>query len=295
MQSTDPATPDTAGLRRLWSLELGPGAAGLVMLLSTGLLIASAVAFGWLGAQLHHGGGPPALVAIGVAVLLGFLLGIVAHEGVHATAFRALGKRPQFGAGIRSLMPYFYVTAPGSYFSRNQYLASVLAPFVILDLLGLALLVPAPTALLGFVLLVVNSSGSAGDLWMAGLLVQLPSWLRVEDTRGGFTAWAPAEHAGQAETPRLPVGLNPIAAAWIGGWLAASLACLLAFEFVIVLIAAGHPGASIRVGPFLLAGPAPMGRRGLYVQLLPLIALAAITGALLTVAWARIRLATRPR
>ncbi len=264
------------------------------MLLSIGLLIASAVAFGWLGAGLHQGGGSAGLVQVGVALLLAFFLGIPAHEGVHALVFRSLGKRPQFGVGVRSLVPYVYFTCPGSHFSRNQYLTAVLAPFVVLDLVGLALLVPAPTAVFGLALSVINSSGSAGDLWMAGVLAQSPRWLRVEDTRGGFTAWAPAQYAGQAETLHLPIGLNPWVMAWIAGWLAASLACLVAFAFAIGLIAAGHPGASIRVGPLLFAEPVAMGRRSLHVQLLPLVVLAGIAGALLTVGFARIRSAARP-
>jgi hypothetical protein len=193
---------------------------------------------------------------------------------VHALAFRSLGKRPQFGAGVRSLTPYFYVTCPGAYFSRNQYLATVLAPLVLLDLLGLALLVPAPTAVFGLALLVINTSGSAGDLWMAGLLAQSPNWLQVEDTRGGFTAWAPAQSASQA--PHIPIGLNPWVMAWIAGWLGASLACLVAGAFVILLV----------------TDAMPMGRRGLHVQLLPLTVLAGLAGALLTVGFARIRSAT---
>ena len=281
-------------MRRLWSLELGSGAAGLVTLLSTGLLIAGAVAFGWLGARLHPSSGAVRLGEVGLALLLAFLIGIPAHEGVHALAFVTLGKRPQFGAAVRSLVPYLYVACPGSRFSRNQYMAAVLAPFVLLDLIGLVLLVPAPTAVFAVAFLVINTSSSAGDLWMAGLLVQSPSWLQVEDTSGGFTAWAPAQHAGQAETSRVPIGLNPRVMAWIAGWLATSLACLVAGAFAILLVAAGHPGASVRVGPLVLTDPVPMGRRGLHVQLLPLIVLAGMAGALLTVAVARIRSATRP-
>src|SRR5207245_7482223 len=287
MQPADPATPVTAGHRRLWNLELGPGAAGLVMLVSIVLLVASAVAFGWLGARLHHGGGAAGLLEVGVALLLAFLLGIPGHEAIHALAFRILGKRPQFGFGVRSLMPYFYVTCPGSYFSRNHYLASVLAPLVVLDLVGLALLVPAATAVFGLALLIINTSGSAGDVWMAGLLAQCPTWLQVEDTKGGFTAWAPAQYASQA--PHCPIGLNPWVMAWIAGWLGAWLACLVAGAFVILLVAAGHPGAAIRVGPLVLTDAVQVGRRGLHVQLLPLTVLAGIAGAILTVGFARFR------
>ncbi len=263
-------------------------------MLSTGPVIASLTTFGWLASRLHPVIGAVGVAEMGVALLLAFVLSIPAHEGVHALALLSLGKRPQFGAAVRSLVPYFYVTCPGSYFSRNQYVAAVLAPFVVLDLVGLALLVPAPTAVFAVAFLVINTSSSAGDLWTAGMLAQSPNWLQVEDTRGGFTAWAPVQYAGRAETPRVPIGLNPRVMAWIAGWLAVSLACLVAFAFAILLIAAGHPGASIRVGPLLFAEPAPMGRRGLHVQLLPLFALAAIAGALLTVGFARIRSATRP-
>src|SRR2546428_9087813 len=192
MQPADPATPVTAALRRLWTLELGPGAAGLVMLLSIVLLVASAVAFGWLGARLHHGGGAAGLLEVGVALLPAFLLGIPGHEAIHALAFRILGKRPQFGFGVRSLMPYFYVTCPGSYFSRNQYLASVLAPLVVLDLVGLALLVPAATAVFGLALLIINTSGSAGGGLGARPPAEWPPPLPGGDTRGGGTAPAAA-------------------------------------------------------------------------------------------------------
>src|SRR5207245_8923957 len=207
MQPADPATPVTAGLRRLWNLELGPGAAGLVMLLSIVLLVASAVAFGWLGARLHHGGGAAGLLEVGVALLLAFLLGIPGHEAIHALAFRILGKRPQFGFGVRSLMPYFYVTCPGSYFSRNQYLASVLAPLVVLDLVGLALLVPAATAVFGLALLIINTSGSAADVWVARLPAEGPTWPPGGGNRGGVTARAPRPYPRHAPHP--PSGPTP--------------------------------------------------------------------------------------
>lgn len=105
-----------------------------------------------------------------LALLVAGPLTMTLHELTHGLAFRALGYRPRYG--LRSL--YLYVTVLNEPLPRDHVLAIVLAPVLLLTLLGLPLL--SLPALRGYVLLflVVNVAGSVGDLWLAWRLSRLP-------------------------------------------------------------------------------------------------------------------------
>ncbi len=122
-----------------------------------------------------------------VTNLAAYLLVLVLHEAVHGLVFLLLGGRPTFGTRFPLAL---YCGAPEQLFSRNAYLAVGLAPFVLLSLAGVALIVLAPTfapyvqfALIG------NAAGAAGDLWAARILWKQPSSVLVEDTATGFTLY----------------------------------------------------------------------------------------------------------
>ena len=130
-------------------------------------------------------------------ILLGLLLGLVVHEGTHAVVYLAFGVRPTFGIKPWTRFgPVFYVTAPGGYLRRADYLAAGLAPVVLLTpiLLAAAVLLPAGSALIAVVLFAAsfNVGGSVGDLLMARKVLAYPSETYFEDTADGFIAYGRA-------------------------------------------------------------------------------------------------------
>ena len=65
-------------------------------------------------------------------------------------------------------MPLLYVCCPEQRFSRNRYLTVGLAPLIVLDLLGVALLLPAQPAGFAFLLLLpTRPAQSATSAWAA--------------------------------------------------------------------------------------------------------------------------------
>ena len=72
-------------------------------------------------------------------MVIGLVLILAIHELTHAVAFRAFGVRPKFRIRRRAKIgTVFYVSAPGSYLCRDEYLAVGLAPLVLLTLILLA-------------------------------------------------------------------------------------------------------------------------------------------------------------
>ncbi len=151
---------------------------GLAILIALALTYGLARA-GWLPR------GVTSWAAVGV-VTLGTLL---AHEAVHALTARRYGARPRF-----RFLWFGVCTTFDEMLPRNRYLWTVLAPLVILDAVALALLAVWPAARgVAYLVLLVNTTGAAGDLWSAAALVRVPADALIRDTRAGFEASVPAE------------------------------------------------------------------------------------------------------
>ena len=136
-------------------------------------------------------------------LLLGGVLGAILHEGVHGVFFLAFGGRPRFGFKPWTRFgPVFYAAAPGSYLDRPRYLATGLAPAVLLTAaLAAALAFVAEDDLLASVVtwaFVLNVAGSAGDMLMMRKVMSYPRATRFEDTGEGFVAYG---SAGSLESP----------------------------------------------------------------------------------------------
>ena len=128
--------------------------------------------------------------------LLGAVLGVILHEAFHGVFFLAFGGRPRFGfKPWTKLWPFFYATAPGSYFDRSRYLAAGLAPAVLLTAaLAAALAIAAADELLTATVMwafALNISGSVGDMLMMRKVMSYSSSTRFEDTGDGFVAYGP--------------------------------------------------------------------------------------------------------
>ncbi|WP_440766903.1 DUF3267 domain-containing protein [Natronorubrum sp. DTA7] len=149
-------------------------------------------AFGWLFHYLT--GHPPdvtfsiesgrdGLLTFGTFAAL-LLAAIVPHELIHGAAMSRCGGKPRYGVGVAYfVLPYAYATSDETY-TRNQLLGILLAPLVLISLAGLVIMVIVPSSWL-FVPLAANVAGSVGDLWMAILLLEYSSNVRIQETANG--------------------------------------------------------------------------------------------------------------
>ncbi|MFA6688227.1 MAG: DUF3267 domain-containing protein [Sphaerochaetaceae bacterium] len=128
-------------------------------------------------------------VEAGVGILLrrivctiGLILAyLVLHEGVHGLFIRILGKvKPTFGVSGA----YLYAGTDRAWFDRMSYLVIALAPVVVWTIvltIGLAMASSQWFWAL-YLVQVVNLSGSAGDLFLAGTVLRMPPDVLVQDT-----------------------------------------------------------------------------------------------------------------
>ncbi len=283
------AEPD--GWRRLWRFGITPGLAGAWMLLALALMIATSAAMLALGAALHpdlDGSGVAALVI----VLLSMVVTMLLHEAVHALVYLRYGVRPRFGAGIRAGMGYLYVSAPGRRLPRSCFLLVALAPLIVLDLVGLALMLPAATAVFGGTMVVANTGGAIGDIWITAVLLQAPRWVHLEDLGSDMVAWAPPAHAVEAAATPLPVGIDVPRAHWVLAWLTASIAAVFPILVLVTAPVARHTEAAVFLGPLEVARGHANGFR---VNVLAVLLIAGLAGLALVAAVATGRWLRRAR
>jgi len=212
------------------------GSIGIVwMILGTCLVLASAAGV----AAVYHCLGRRAELQL-VPMLIAIVAVLPIHELVHAGAVLAVGGRPRFGAGFKSGMPVLWVTYPGQRVSRDAALAIALAPLMLIDVVGVALICWQPSWTWAAVAIVVNTSGAIGDLWFTGLLARFPRWALVEDRETGFAVWAPSAESRKELVRRAP-RLRVAVPGALGAWLAITfvLFLLLAFGLTILQSAVG--------------------------------------------------------
>ncbi len=130
-------------------------------------------------------------------MVIGLVLILAIHELTHALAFRAYGVRPKFRIRRRmKIGTVFYVSAPGSYLRRDEYLAVCLAPLVLLTLILLtaAVLIAVGSAFTATALAAValNVAAAVDDMFIAYEVLSYPGDTYFEDTGYGFTAYGRA-------------------------------------------------------------------------------------------------------
>ena len=127
-----------------------------------------------------------------IAVVVLLLLLVVVHEAIHAVLFRQLGGSPRFGVGLYGgLLPGVYVTAPGTLFSRGQFLLIALAPTVVISVVGFLLVLLAPFGGYLVVPLAAHLACCLGDWDLAVATLQRPRGTLVEDTAVGARFYRP--------------------------------------------------------------------------------------------------------
>ncbi len=128
-----------------------------------------------------------AVTLAAVTVLVGVV--VVVHELIHGACMARYGARTEYGVGVAYfVLPYAYARSEGASYTRNQMLTVLLAPLAAISTIGLLALVITDSSLV-LVALAANAAGSIGDCWMAALLLQYTSSVRVAklpDGRAGF-------------------------------------------------------------------------------------------------------------
>jgi len=132
-----------------------------------------------LGISWFLRGTPPTFLVIQTPleiglIILTLILTITLHEVVHGLTYQWLGYQVTYGVSWQLLAAY--AAAFGQFQSRKHNAITALTPLLGFSLLLMPLLtVSHPTiALLGFIALLFNISGSVGDIYLAWRLWNLP-------------------------------------------------------------------------------------------------------------------------
>jgi hypothetical protein len=125
-------------------------------------------------------------VILGILLFILLFIGtLILHELIHGFCVSMYGGKPRYGAGIYSILPYLYTTTK-SIFPRNKFIIIYIAPLVLISIIGVAAMAVFPSIAHWILLpLVVNASGSVGDLWMTRTLLRYPGHIFVEDQKTG--------------------------------------------------------------------------------------------------------------
>ncbi len=108
---------------------------------------------------------------------------LIFHELVHGMFVSIYGGKPRYGAGVYSILPFLYTTT-NSIFPRNQFIIICIAPLAIISIIGVAVMAVFPSQWI-LLPLIVNTSGSVGDLWMTRTLLRYPEHILVQDQKTG--------------------------------------------------------------------------------------------------------------
>ena len=112
------------------------------------------------------------LVGMGVLLLV-FVATIIVHELVHGLFFWLFGYKVSFGL----MLPIAaYTMAKNQLIKRIDYLTISLAPFVLINLVCILLLflkIPIVSDI-AVSILIINTSGAVGDLWLAKVIFSSP-------------------------------------------------------------------------------------------------------------------------
>ena|GEM_PF-5943058 len=109
------------------------------------------------------------------------------HEGVHGLFFKLLSPSSRIKFGYTSGM--LYATAPGSVYTRKQYMVIILMPFIVITILLFLLMFFAfPHPSLKYIL-AIHTGGCAGDFYYVYLMMKYRNLEYAEDTDVGMTLY----------------------------------------------------------------------------------------------------------
>ncbi len=119
--------------------------------------------------------------AFALPFAIALLVTTVGHEFLHGLAFRDRGYDVEYG--IIPTLGVVYTAAPEQFQPREDLFAVGLAPLALITVLALPLVfVPVPhVALTASLVLILNTAGSIGDLYMCWQLWRLPADTKLYD------------------------------------------------------------------------------------------------------------------
>jgi len=117
--------------------------------------------------------------------LLAIVLMLILHEGTHAVFFwKFTGDKPKLGVTAF----YAYAAAPKWFIPKPQYVIIGLAPLILITVIGIAIVPIISPELLPyhFFLLMMNATGSAGDIYVVAKVSRYPKDILVKDLGDAF-------------------------------------------------------------------------------------------------------------
>ncbi len=118
---------------------------------------------------------------------------LVLHEWLHGLAMSGYGAKPEYGAGVLyKVMPYFFCTAPGHKFTKQQFAVVSAAPAVMISLVGALCVALVPLGGWLVIPLGIHLAGCIGDFWFLGMISRQPQGTLIEDLRTGTRFHRPA-------------------------------------------------------------------------------------------------------
>lgn len=108
--------------------------------------------------------------SIGLLALLVFFVSL--HELVHGAAFKYFGYEVRYGA----ILPAAYAIAEKQFIKSRDYLLVALAPLFVLDIFAIGFFFIGISVLsdIALFVLVINTAGAVGDLWMVYKIIRYP-------------------------------------------------------------------------------------------------------------------------
>ena len=109
-----------------------------------------------------------------VIVIATILITLILHELVHGLTYRLLGYEVRYGVSLRHLAAYAGVFKQWQ--KRDHNLIAALAPLVILTVLFFPLLGASSSrvVLIAFTLILINTAGASGDMYLTLRLLRMP-------------------------------------------------------------------------------------------------------------------------
>ncbi|PIG90657.1 DUF3267 domain-containing protein [Gloeocapsopsis sp. IPPAS B-1203] len=164
---------------------------------------------------------------LGILLLIG--LTIIFHELIHGAVMSIYGGKPRYGVGLSHfVLPYAYATS-SKVFTRNQFLQITLAPFAIISVLGVLLMVVLQTPWLA-IALAINAAGAIVDVWVSSIVWRYPRHILVEDTVIGLRIY------GKSGDRRVAHSANGLFWNFFTGFALAMVVIWLGLGFVLPVI-----------------------------------------------------------
>lgn len=131
--------------------------------------------------------GTPITILIAVSTIVFTML---FHEFIHGIAISMYGGKPRYGTGVAHyILPYLYTTTE-TIFRRNQFIVILIAPLIVISVLGVISMIVFPSIAHWFLIpLTMNAAGAIGDLWMTFSLLRHPNHIFAADDHTGTTIY----------------------------------------------------------------------------------------------------------